>query len=823
MSLNVQLIDEDKVFHLNNVQNYLNKSTHSAYNVVAVFGSQSTGKSTLLNALFHTNFEIMDERHRRQTTKGIWLSLSSINQSSSTIILDVEGSDGRERGEDQDFERKAALFALATSQILIINLWENQVGLYQGANMALLKTVFEVNALLFQSASAPAKSKSRIMFVIRDFLGVTPLEDLESTIMADMNRLWEGTSNNDSISDWFDFQFIGLPHKLLKPEEFNIAISDLSLKFSDNSLPDYVFSQEYSRNVPLDGWPIYASNIWEQIIQNKDLDLPTQQHLVAQFRCDEIANDAQQLFSSALPPPPYDIAHAESMCSSLHSAYSSALAHYDNYASRYPDDVYNLKKNELTALMSEHTSSIIAQYLDAVRSAVEDAFRSELSSASDTESFTQTVASAAASAKASYTEYIQSADPSEYNVQSTTLKESLDTLNADIEDIITEHRRKLIVQVTEKTVVETVKPMQSKVSGLIQNLSGFSKRTPQPATDREQKDDLEVEPAVGEAMQLWDTAVTDTKTLLFSAQGQLDAKLEVLNATEEEKQESTTALEFDIWNEFLKIVGKYASSESILIKAREVYEDSFKYNTEGMPNIFSDDNLWSDEKIQELYRSSKKTALSVIDSISKSPDIKLPSAPLTNLGIFSEIAPKKAAVVKPFTSDQLDEIKHQLIKVADSTYIDARQAYTNASKAREATELANKAAIAAAKASEARAKSLANVPLYLYLLLLFFGWNELLAFFRLLFSSPFTLMFIILIGSTLVVIWSLGLWNHFMFVARQSFKSLKATIKSHLASIVVETDNKPETIEMQNLYPEPKEKTVESEAKSDLVDEEIRK
>jgi len=65
------------------------------------------------------------------------------------LVMDVEGTDGRERGEDQDFERKSALFALATSEVLIVNIWEHQVGLYQGANMGLLKTVFEVNMQLF--------------------------------------------------------------------------------------------------------------------------------------------------------------------------------------------------------------------------------------------------------------------------------------------------------------------------------------------------------------------------------------------------------------------------------------------------------------------------------------------------------------------------------------------------------------------------------------------------------------------------------------------------------------------------------------------------
>ena len=124
------------------------------YHLISVFGSQSTGKSTLLNYLFGTQFGVMSEQERRQTTKGIWMSKNKREAGGSgmaenILVMDVEGTDGRERGEDQDFERKSALFALATSEVLIVNIWEHQVGLYQGANMGLLKTVFEVNLQLF--------------------------------------------------------------------------------------------------------------------------------------------------------------------------------------------------------------------------------------------------------------------------------------------------------------------------------------------------------------------------------------------------------------------------------------------------------------------------------------------------------------------------------------------------------------------------------------------------------------------------------------------------------------------------------------------------
>ncbi|KAG5440169.1 hypothetical protein PCANB_001738 [Pneumocystis canis] len=66
-SKNIQFITENKEFkQKSGLQNQgIN------YNVVAVLGSQSTGKSTLLNKLFSTCFRIMDSSVRKQTTKGI--------------------------------------------------------------------------------------------------------------------------------------------------------------------------------------------------------------------------------------------------------------------------------------------------------------------------------------------------------------------------------------------------------------------------------------------------------------------------------------------------------------------------------------------------------------------------------------------------------------------------------------------------------------------------------------------------------------------------------------------------------------------------------
>nr|GFB76381.1 protein root hair defective 3 homolog 2-like [Tanacetum cinerariifolium] len=80
-------------------------------------------KSTLLNHLFHTNFREMDaDDGRCQTTRGIWIARSCVGIEPHTIVIDLEGTDGSERGEDDNaFEKQSGLFSLAMSDIVLIN------------------------------------------------------------------------------------------------------------------------------------------------------------------------------------------------------------------------------------------------------------------------------------------------------------------------------------------------------------------------------------------------------------------------------------------------------------------------------------------------------------------------------------------------------------------------------------------------------------------------------------------------------------------------------------------------------------------------------
>jgi hypothetical protein len=331
----------------------------------------------LLNNLFGTNFGVMNEEERQQTTKGIWMAKNqkaeSQGMADNVLVMDVEGTDGQERGEDQDFERKSALFALATSEILLVNMWETQVGLYHGANMGLLKTVFEVNLQLFvkDNKSIP---RSLLLFVIRDHTGRTPLQNLRNSLVNNLTRIWSSISKpagleDSKIDDYFDFAFAALPHKLLQPELFDTEVAKLGARFKEgykdpkkaglvNETEQPLLMAEYHRRIPADGFPVYAKGIWEQIMTNKDLDLPTQQELLAQFRCAEIARECLVVFDEVVVPLENQQAEATKsgqpevlpgLGDKMTGARKTLLGAFETSASRYHKGVFKRQMAELEA------------------------------------------------------------------------------------------------------------------------------------------------------------------------------------------------------------------------------------------------------------------------------------------------------------------------------------------------------------------------------------------------------------------------------------------------------------------------------------------
>lgn len=70
-----------------------------SYVVASIMGPQSSGKSTFLNHLFHTNLREMDAfKGRSQITKGIWMARCG-GIEPWAIVIYLEATDGSERGE----------------------------------------------------------------------------------------------------------------------------------------------------------------------------------------------------------------------------------------------------------------------------------------------------------------------------------------------------------------------------------------------------------------------------------------------------------------------------------------------------------------------------------------------------------------------------------------------------------------------------------------------------------------------------------------------------------------------------------------------------
>ncbi|KAJ6419019.1 hypothetical protein OIU84_029177, partial [Salix udensis] len=103
MEEGMQLIDENGNFNVDGLQDFVTATEFAqsglSYAIVAIIGSQSSGKSTLMNQTFHTKFKEMDAYNgRSQTTKGIWIAKCS-DIDPFTIVMDFEGTDSNQRGE----------------------------------------------------------------------------------------------------------------------------------------------------------------------------------------------------------------------------------------------------------------------------------------------------------------------------------------------------------------------------------------------------------------------------------------------------------------------------------------------------------------------------------------------------------------------------------------------------------------------------------------------------------------------------------------------------------------------------------------------------
>ncbi|KAF9529256.1 protein SEY1 [Crepidotus variabilis] len=678
----IQIVDEEKQFtpDLNaQLQQWGLHDVGFAYNIVSVFGSQSTGKSTLLNRLFGTTFDVMDETRRQQTTKGIWMCRG---KDMSVMVMDVEGTDGRERGEDQDFERKSALFSLASSEVLLVNLWEHQVGLYQGANMGLLKTVFEVNLGLFgKKANDATSGRTLLLFIIRDHIGQTPLANLQATLTADINRIWDSLSKPEELkdrklSDYFDLAFTTLPHKILVPEKFEEEVKQLRGRFVDKANPNYVFKPAYHKRIPADGVSFYMEGIWEQVQTNKDLDLPTQQELLAQFRCDEISAVALAEFNEQAKSQKRPVESGkvvEGLGALMKNWKTEALSRYDRDASRYHKGVYARKRSDLLATIDSTLSPLFFGQLKNLHKACLVTFKQSLQNGlkGDNYSFADVVLQARTHCETTFSTGAQEALLGDND---WTWEDELSLLQEEIGHVADQCRK----DETKKMVNQIERNVKKMLAEPVELSLNQPKKT------------------------MWDDILKTFGEVLGKAEAAYLSKAKSFNCTEEENATSLASLRKRSWIALKAKIDEQTADQAFLSKLRTHFEERFRYDEHGVPRVWK-----PEDDIDSAFKWAKDHTLELVPLYSKivpedsSLEFSLPSDTDSSdalNGNGDEFDFESSLVI--FTETKALDLTNKFRKDADAYYVEAKRSTV---------------------------ASIAQIPYWMYGVLVVLGWNEAMA------------------------------------------------------------------------------------------------
>ncbi|KAH9987006.1 RHD3/Sey1 [Russula compacta] len=673
----LQIINDEKQFTSNLKDQISAWGLHDAgfdYNLVAVFGSQSTGKSTLLNRLFGTNFDVMDESKRQQTTKGIWMCRG---RDMNVLVMDVEGTDGRERGEDQDFERKSALFSLASSEVLIVNLWEHQVGLYQGANMGLLKTVFEVNLGLFgKKSQESANQRTLLLFVIRDHIGTTPLANLEATLTADLLRIWDTLSKPAELQD------------LLASEKFESDVRTLRGRFADKSRDDFVFKPAYHKRIPADGVAFYMEGIWEQVQTNKDLDLPTQQELLAQFRCDEISASAQVEFNDQSKSQKRPIEAGKvinGLGEMMRSWRLQALSRYDREASRYHQGVYKRKRADLVGTLDSTLSPLFLGQLKNLHKAVLVSFKAETVAGLKAEgyNFADVVRKARTGAEARFSDGAREAVVAEGDA-AWQWEEELRLLQDEIRSIADQLRK----DETKKMVNAIERNFKRQIAEPVD--VQLSRPTP----------------------QIWDNVLRTYKETLANSEDSYLGKARSFDCTDEENTEAITTLRQRAWAALRAKINEQTTDTAILTKLRTYFEERFRYDEHGVPRVWK-----PDDDIDSAFKKAKDITLELISLYAKiaPQDPELAYTP-------PEDGEDDAPGLVVFSETKMLELGARFRREADAHYVEAKRSTV---------------------------VGIAQIPYWVYGMMVVLGWNEaMLILFNPLY---FTMVLILAAGAWIIV------------------------------------------------------------------------
>lgn len=567
-----------------------------------------------------------------------------------------------------------------------------------------------------------------MFFVIRDHIGTTPLSNLRDTLTQDLTKIWASISKpqgleNSKIDDYFDFAFAALPHKVLQPEKFVQEVEKLGARFTaghrstkDQEFVGGVFLPEYHRRIPADGLSVYAEGVWDQIVHNKDLDLPTQQELLAQFRCDEIAREVLNGFDEVVSPLEEKQAEAArlgkpSVLPDLGVTGSAArekcMKAFEAQASRYHKGVYTRKRSELEGKVDGRLKTLyqgqlsaahkagVAAFSDAVTGAVKAGQKSggsyEFAEIVDK----QKVKMLEVFKKEALSLAIQGVAWSNFKPLYVLFEKELDQVSARLRK---EEMRRLAVRVER-----WVKSRLGDAVGLEFNKLGSGRNgTGAPETgDKPSEKDL------------WDRVWNTFVAIVKEAEDRFSERAKSFEASEDEVEVGLWRLRRKSWVALREKIEEEVMEGNILLKLRENFEDKFRYDEAGVPRIWR-----PTDDVEGIYTRARESTLALIPLLSRFRLSETYGPP--DLADWIGAQPASA---EPEDEDDLAPIGG--VDEEEGKSLEEEMTVLSESKRQDLVVRFKKTADGVyVEAKRSAIGGITQVPLYFYAILLVLGWNE---------------------------------------------------------------------------------------------------
>ena len=664
--------------------------------------------------------------------------------------------------------------------------------------------------------------------MIRDHIGNTPLSALRNTLLSDLARLWDSISKpqgleNSRIHDYFDFAFVALPHKILMPEKFDAAVEKLSTRFREgykdpkkqgllNEEETPLLLPEYHRRIPADGFSVYAEGVWDQIVNNKDLDLPTQQELLAQFRCDEIAREVLLAFDEAISPlesqQAADIkAGTPTLLPKLGSVMTHArvnvLKNFETEASRYHKGVYARKREELSQNVDKRLKDLFTGQLQAAHKTGIKAFSDAVAAAvklgqkkGAQYDFAEIVAEEKKKAYESFrgtalAAAVEGTGFSEAGAEFNLFRKDLDAVSAQLRK---EEMRRLASRVER-----WVRSRLGDSIGLEFNALG-SGRAGSAAPETGSKHDDNSEKAI------WDRIWALFTETVDEAEKRFTERAKSYDASAEEVEIGLWRLRRRSWGVLRAKIEEETMEGNLLMKLRENFEDRFRYDENGVPRIWR-----PTDDIDGLFAKARDHTLTLIPLLARFRLAKTNSPPPLDAWIGH--APKSVSA-----NDEEDMVPIGGVDEDEGKSLEEETTILNDAKKADVDRRFRKTADGVyVEAKRGALGGVTQTPWWMWGLLLVLGQNEIFAgtFFTLsspiqfnsivkiradvditVARNPFLILLLILLATGGYVTYTLNLWGPIIQMSTAASEQGVRIAKEKLREWLVDTETGRQAVAM---------------------------